>query len=118
MVLAFLTWQQHQPALAVQGVTVSTAADRDGLGCDSTADVVGVVRTNGQPGTLAYRWVRSDGTTSGLLRETVSRGQKQAHLHLLWEFHGRAEYRAHAELQVVSPDRRTAATKFSYRCLY
>ena len=81
----------------------------EGPGCDGTADVVGVVKTNGRPGTVTYRWVRSDGTTSGLLREKLTRGQKQARLHLLWTFHGRGEYRAAAELRIVSPSAHTAA---------
>jgi hypothetical protein len=114
-VLAFLAWQRHGPALAVEDVTVHTAAE--GPGCDGTADVVGVVGTNGRPGTVTYRWVRSDGTSSGLLRETVTRGQKQARLHLLWTFRGRGEYLAGAELRVTSPSRHTVATQFRYRCL-
>jgi hypothetical protein len=113
-VLAFLAWQRYGPALAVEDVSVRTVAD--GPGCDGTADVVGVVATNGRPGTMTYRWVRSDGTSSGLLREKVTRGQKQARLHLLWTFRGRGEYRAGAELRIVSPSRHAAATRFSYRC--
>lgn len=113
-VLAFLAWQRYGPALAVDDVTVRTAAE--GPGCDGTADVVGVVKTNGRSGTVTYRWVRSDGTASELLREKMTRGQKQARLHLLWTFHGRGEYRAGAELRIVSPTRHTAATHFIYRC--
>lgn len=113
-VLAFLAWQRYGPGLAVDNMTVHTAAE--GPGCDGTADVVGVVGTNGRPGTVTYRWVRSDGTASGLLREKVTRGQKQARLHLLWTFRGRGEYRAGAELRLVSPSPHTAATQFTYRC--
>ncbi|MFK4600370.1 hypothetical protein [Streptomyces pristinaespiralis] len=78
--------------------------------------MVGLVRTDGRPGTLTYRWVRSDGTDSGLLRERVVRGQKQARLHLLWTFEGRGEYRAGAELRILSPSRHSAAARFTYRC--
>ena len=97
-VLAFLAWQRCGPEVGVRGVAVRTPAE--GPGCDGTADVVGVVRTDGRPGTLTYRWARSDGTTSGPLHEEVARGQKQATLHLLWTFHGRGEYRARAELRI------------------
>ncbi|MFI9584713.1 hypothetical protein ACIHCQ_23375 [Streptomyces sp. NPDC052236] len=118
-VLAFLAWQRYGPGLAVEDVAVSTAAA--GPGCDGTADVVGVVRTNGRPGTVTYRWVRSDGTSSELLREKVTRGQKQARLHLLWTFHGPGEYQAVAKLRIVSPSPRTSpgtlATTFTYKCL-
>lgn len=114
-VLAFLAWQRYGPGLAVRDVTVQTAAE--GPGCEGTADVVGVLQTNGRPGTVTYRWVRSDGTESGLLREKMTRGQKQARLHLLWTFRGRGEYRASAELRIISPSRHTVATHFRYRCV-
>ncbi|MEV4333074.1 hypothetical protein AB0K02_21420 [Streptomyces sp. NPDC049597] len=113
-VLAFLAWQRCGPEVGVRGVAVRTPAD--GPGCDGTADVLGVVRTDGRPGTLTYRWVRSDGTTSGPLHEEVARGQKRATVHLLWTFHGRGEYRARAELRIVSPSRHTASARFVYTC--
>lgn len=113
-VLAFLTWEQYGPGVGVRGVAVRTPAE--GPGCDGTADVVGVVRTDGRPGTLTYRWVRSDGTTSEPLRQKVARGQKQVTLRLLWTFHGRGEYRARAELRIVSPSRHTASARFAYTC--
>jgi hypothetical protein len=113
-VLAFLAWQRYGPALAVKSVTVQTTAQA--LGCDSTADIVGVLSTNGRPGTVRYRWERSDGTTSGVLREKLTRGQKQARLHLLWTFQGKGEYQAAAVLRIVSPTGDTATTRFTYRC--
>ncbi|MFI2370683.1 hypothetical protein [Streptomyces sp. NPDC018833] len=113
-VLAFLAWQWFGPGVAVRGVTVRTPAD--GPGCDGTADVVGVVRTDGRPGTLTYRWLRGDGTTSGTLHEKVTRGQQEARLRLRWTFHGRGEYHAHAELEVMSPSRHTASARFVYAC--
>ncbi|MFI1393474.1 hypothetical protein [Streptomyces sp. NPDC020681] len=113
-VLAFLAWQRYGPALSVEGVAVRTPSQ--GPGCDQTADIVGVVDTNGRPGTVSYRWTRSDGTTSGLLQEKLTRGQKQAHLHLLWTFRGRGEYRASAVLQITSPTRHTATAHLTYRC--
>ncbi|MBT2365478.1 hypothetical protein J7E88_09130 [Streptomyces sp. ISL-10] len=113
-VLAFLAWQRFGPGVSVRGVAVRTPAD--GPGCDGTADVVGVVRTDGRPGTLTYRWLRGDGTTSGPLHEKVTRGQQQARLHLRWTFHGRGEYHAHAELEVMSPSRHTASARFVYAC--
>ncbi|MEU3916833.1 hypothetical protein [Streptomyces sp. NPDC029004] len=113
-VLAFLAWQRYGPALAVKSVTVQTTAQT--LGCDSTADIVGVLSTNGRPGTVRYRWERSDGTTSGVLREKLTRGQKQARLHLLWTFQGKGEYQAATVLRIVSPTGDTATTRFTYRC--
>ncbi|KPI10668.1 hypothetical protein OV450_3300 [Actinobacteria bacterium OV450] len=114
-VLAYLAWQRYGPALEVRGVTVA-AAGAQGPGCDSTADVVAVVRTNGRAGTLTYRWIRSDGTRSEQLTERVPGGRKEARLHLLWTFQGRGTYAAEAKLQLVAPAQRTAATQFTYRC--
>lgn len=113
-VLAYLCWQRYGPALEVRDLTVAT--DPKGPGCDATADVVAVVRTNGRPGVLTYRWVRSDGTRSEQQVERVPSGQREARLHLLWTFQGAGTYGARAELELVSPVRRTAATEFTYRC--
>jgi hypothetical protein len=113
-VLAFLAWQRYGTSVAVREVAVHTEVAA--TSCDGTVDVVGVVRTDGRPGTVTYRWIRSDGTTSDLLSEKVARGQEQARLHLLWTFRGQGEYRAEAELRITAPSRHTAATRFTYRC--
>ncbi|MEU7551835.1 hypothetical protein AB0B01_05615 [Streptomyces sp. NPDC044571] len=114
-VLAYLGWQRYGPSLGVRDVAVSVT-DPKGPACDATADVVALVRTNGRPGTLRYRWIRSDGTQSEELTERVPRGRKEARLHLLWTFHGTGTHDASAKLQVVSPGGRSAATQFTYRC--
>ncbi|MFB8244418.1 hypothetical protein ACFC5X_05100 [Streptomyces sp. NPDC055952] len=113
-VLAFLAWQRLGPPLTVGSVTVTARPST--LGCDGTADVTGLVTTNGRPGTLTYRWVRSDGTSSGVLEEELVRGRKQARLHLRWTFQGKGEREARAELRIISPVSRTAAAGFTYSC--
>lgn len=113
-VLAYLAWQHYGPALEVRDVAVTT--DAAGPSCDATADVVAVVRTNGRAGVLTYRWLRSDGTRSEQLTERVPSGRREARLHLLWTFQGAGTYPAKAELQLVSPERRTASAEFTYRC--
>ncbi|MEU3822291.1 hypothetical protein AB0E74_22100 [Streptomyces sp. NPDC030392] len=120
-VLAFLAWQRYGPRAAVLDVAVRTdgvvpARAATGDGCGGTADVVAVVRTDGRPGTLTYRWLRSDGSTSGVLTERVRRGGREARLHLLWTFSGRGAYEARAELQILTPSRHTAGTTFTYAC--
>jgi hypothetical protein len=114
VVLVFLAWQRLGPDLAVRDVSVATESGAPG--CDGTARVVAAVRTNGAGGTIDYRWLRSDGTRSGLLHEKVPAGRKQTRLRLLWTFHGQGTYRARAELRIVSPGARTAATSFTYVC--
>lgn len=114
VVLAVVVWQRVGPPLAVDRMTVTSSATA--LGCDSTADVVGVVTTNGRPGTVSYRWVRSDGTASEVLHEVMARGQKTARLHLRWTFQGEGRYEARAELRVLSPTPHTAVTDLTYSC--
>ncbi|MFJ9871040.1 hypothetical protein [Streptomyces sp. NPDC101165] len=113
-VIAFLAWQHLQPSVGVR--TVAVAVRPTTAGCDSTADIVGLVTTDGRPGTLSYRWRRSDGTASAVLRETVAQGQRQARLHLLWSFQGKGHYRARAELRILTPAHRTVATHLTYDC--
>ncbi|MFF1508506.1 hypothetical protein [Streptomyces sp. NPDC058326] len=113
-VLVFLAWRHGGPRVAVRDVTVGVTGQR--IGCDGTADVVGVVRTDGRPGTLTYRWERSDGTRSAPLRERLTRGQEEARLRLLWTFHGPGTHHAEARLVIVSPTAHTSAAAFTYRC--
>ncbi|MCX5528453.1 hypothetical protein OG342_37320 [Streptomyces bobili] len=111
----FLFWRQHT-ASAVDVREVSVTAAQQTLGCDSTAGIVGVVRTDGRPGTLSYRWVRSDGTSSGVRHIEVVRGQRQVRIELLWSFQGPGRHAAVAELRLLSPERRSAEVRFVYDC--
>ncbi|MCX5379889.1 hypothetical protein [Streptomyces sp. NBC_00091] len=113
-VLGYLGWQRFGPGIEVRELSVAT--DPRGPGCDAAADVVAVVRTNGRPGILTYRWIRSDGTRSEQLTERVPSGRGEATLHLLWTFQGTGSYPARAEVELLSPVRRTAAAEFTYRC--
>ncbi|MFD8305032.1 hypothetical protein ACFV29_22220 [Streptomyces sp. NPDC059690] len=113
-VLAFLLWQRSAPSVQVSGVAVTVRPAV--LGCDDTADVVGLVTTNGRAGTISYRWVRSDGTASGVLREVTVRGQKTARLHLRWTYRGKGHRGAQAELRILSPAHRESTARFTYDC--
>ncbi|MEU4090071.1 hypothetical protein [Streptomyces aureus] len=113
-VLAFLLWHRATPSLGVDDVEV--AAQRTSPGCGGTADITATVTTNGRPGELSYRWVRSDGTSSKVLHEDMTLHQKRAKLHLLWTFQGEGRYEARAELHLLSPVRRTVSTEFTYQC--
>ncbi|GAA2251355.1 hypothetical protein GCM10010232_44200 [Streptomyces amakusaensis] len=114
VVLALLLWQRYGRPIAVEAVSVRAVAAS--LDCGGTAEVVAVVDTNGQSGTLVYRWVRSDGTSSGRLRQKLAHGQEEARLRLLWSFQGPGRYRAGAELRVVSPSEHRSTARFDYRC--
>ncbi|MEV7419231.1 hypothetical protein [Streptomyces sp. NPDC089919] len=114
LVLMYLGWQRYGPAMTVRSLAVQAPAG--GPACDSAAEVVAVVRTDGRPGTLRYRWLRNDGTRSPVLTERMPQGRQEARLRLLWTFHGEGSYRARAELHLLAPQQRTAAAEFTYRC--
>ncbi|MER7766986.1 hypothetical protein [Kitasatospora sp. NPDC096140] len=112
---AFLFWRHlRPPALAVTGVTVTT--DQANPGCAATAVVTAAVETNGGAGTLRYRWVRSDGTTSDEIVQDVRSGVHHTDLVLRWSFEGQGALQATATLQLLAPAPRTAATSFTYHC--
>ncbi|MFE9257949.1 hypothetical protein ACFYMC_22890 [Streptomyces sp. NPDC006879] len=113
-VLVYLGWKHLAPEVEVGQISVS--APGDPVGCGATAGLTAVLRTNGRPGTLVYRWVRNDGSRSPLLSERVASGQREARLRLFWSFRGEGVYRARAEIQLLSPARRTATAAFRYRC--
>jgi hypothetical protein len=113
-VLAYLGWQRYAPALVVTGASVST--DPAGPACDGTAVVTGTLSTNGQAGTVEYRWRRSDGTVSPTLRQAVTRGAQETDVVLRWTFDGRGTLRATATLEVLTPDPTTASATFRYAC--
>ncbi|MGW1616703.1 hypothetical protein ACWCQZ_46355 [Streptomyces sp. NPDC002285] len=112
-VLSFLLWQRLWTNLEVQSVTVKAPSN---LGCNGTVDVTAIVRTNGGAGKLTYKWIRSDGTTSGELNEKLQRGQSEVRLHLLWTFQGTGKYPAWASLQLTSPTRERKTAELTYFC--
>lgn len=113
-VLLFLAWQRFAPGLEVNRVTVT--AFPSAPACDTTVDLVAVVTTNGRAGTISYRWLRNDGTSSGVLHEKVPSGRHEARLHLLWTFRGHGTYTAQAELRLTTPGHRSVTTGFTYDC--
>ncbi|MGC0327711.1 hypothetical protein RKD23_000701 [Streptomyces sp. SAI-170] len=113
-VLAFLAWQRLGSSVEVRSVSV--VARPAVLGCDTTSDIVARVTTDGSPGTLTYRWIRSDGTASGVLRETLARGQREARLHLRWTFEGEGHLTGQADLRLLTPTSRTVTAQITYDC--
>ncbi|MFI1379802.1 hypothetical protein [Embleya sp. NPDC020886] len=115
-VVAYLAWQRYAPApaLAVTGATVHT--DAAGPACDGTAAVVGTLHTNGREGTVNYRWKRSDGTVSGILRQRVAQDAHRTDVVLRWTFEGHGTVQATATLEILSPDPTDASATFTYAC--
>ncbi|WP_371494189.1 hypothetical protein OG871_03680 [Kitasatospora sp. NBC_00374] len=113
-VLGALLWQRSHHALAVTGVAVRS--DAAGPGCDRTVTVTAALLTNGEAGTVDYRWLRSDGGVSGPMRQSVERGSRRTEVTLRWSFDGPGTVTATAELEVLSPGRARSATTFTYAC--
>ncbi|MFD0273233.1 hypothetical protein ACFVHB_04860 [Kitasatospora sp. NPDC127111] len=116
VLLAFLTARCRSEApLALTGVTVA-ADPAAGPPCGGTAVITATVGTDGHAGTIRYRWLRSDGTSSGELLQPVQSGEHRADLVLRWSFDGRGTMRATATVDILEPRRLGASASFTYTC--
>ncbi|WP_162684008.1 hypothetical protein [Streptomyces populi] len=114
---AVLLWLllRPSPAPAVTAVEVRAPAGR--LHCGQTADLVGVVTTDGRGGAVTYHWLRSDGHDSGELVHTARRGDRKVTVHLRWTVRGPGSFRGTARLRIVHQSRPTEAeATFTYAC--
>jgi hypothetical protein len=93
-----------------------TVAKVDVTTCNSQADVVGTVVTNGESGVFAYEWVDSDGHSSGRLNQTVRDGQGSVAVHYYWNFSGKGTHKGTATLRVLAPNQIEASAPVSYTC--
>ncbi|WP_051781804.1 MULTISPECIES: hypothetical protein [unclassified Streptomyces] len=109
-----LVRQQTGDPLSVTGVGVRPSSST--AGCDSTVTVLATIRSNGEGGTLSYRWHRSDGTVSDPIAQRVAPRAGPTEVTLRWTFHGPGSVRATAVLEVLSPNRARAETTFTYTC--
>ncbi|MFG1807705.1 hypothetical protein [Streptomyces sp. NPDC049040] len=113
-VLAYLGWQRLGGTVKVAGVGVRSTATQ--VGCHTTARIVGTLRTTGGAGTVGYRWRRSDGTVSDVVRQHVAKGNRQTDVVLLWALDGPGSYTATATLEVLTPQQWSVSATFRYRC--
>jgi hypothetical protein len=113
-VIVLLLWQHLGGQLSVSGVGASARTPL--IGCDSTEIVTATLHTNGKPGTIEYRWVRSDGTVSDELQQRVSAGTTQLDVVLRWAFTGQGSMHALATIDVQSPGTASAVATFDYVC--
>ncbi|MER5202396.1 hypothetical protein [Streptomyces sp. NPDC002825] len=88
------------------------------LTCGETAEVTGVVSTDGHAGPFTYRWLRSDGQRSEVLTRTAGRGEHEVTLHLRWTVRGPGRFHGTARLQVLRPETTPleAEGAFTYAC--
>jgi hypothetical protein len=113
-VLAYLLLWRSDP-LVLTGAEVAPAAP-PGQACNVTVDVVGTIHTNGQAGTIQYRWLRSDGESTGPLTQTAEVGKPVVQVHLLWALSGKGRYPASATLEISQPRPLNTAGGFTYSC--
>lgn len=114
---AVLLWLLLRPAPAPAVVAVRVQAPAGTLHCGRTADLVGVVTTDGQGGPVTYRWLRGDGQDSGELVSTAHRGERRLRVHLRWTVRGPGRFQGTARLRIVH--QRTpmeAKASFTYVC--
>ena len=114
LVVGYLLWNHFGTPLKISSVSVS--ASPAALACDATEVVTATVGTNGSPGTIHYRWVRSDGTTSGALTQTVPSGTHQVSLPLRWTVQGQGNLQGTATVEISDPGTHTASGTFNYSC--
>jgi hypothetical protein len=112
VVVVWLLW----PAGSLHVRSVTVRATPGVVACNTTANVVATVRTDGNPGKLNYRWTRNDGTGSGTLVQSLAKGQHSVDLHLTWAFHGPGSYNARATAQLLSNGNQSATVNFRYVC--
>lgn len=113
-IVIYYLWGRNGTRLAVSSVSVRTSATS--LSCGQTERLTGVFTTNGGGGTITYQWLRSDGTESDRLTQTVDSGSRQASVVLAWNFDGYGEFDATATLRVLSPGGAEADARFTYGC--
>ncbi|MFF2206225.1 hypothetical protein [Streptomyces sp. NPDC058145] len=115
-IAAVLLWLlRPDPAPTVLAVRVQAPAGP--LHCGQTADLVGVVTTDGRGGPVTYRWLRADGQDSGELVRTAHRGERRVRLHLRWTVRGPGRFRGTARLSIAHQRTEMEAKgSFTYAC--
>ncbi|MFG2949342.1 hypothetical protein [Streptomyces adustus] len=114
---AVLLWLLLRPAPAPTVTAVEVRAPAGPLHCGQTADLVGVVTTDGRGGPVAYHWLRSDGQDSGELVHMAHRGDRRVTVHLRWTVRGPGSFQGSAQLRIAhQPKPIGAQASFSYAC--
>ncbi|MEU1400863.1 hypothetical protein ABZ471_00595 [Streptomyces sp. NPDC005728] len=116
-IAAVLLWLLLRPDPAPAVVAVRVQAPAGPLHCGQTADLVGVVTTDGHGGPVTYRWLRGGGQESGELVRTARRGERQVRVHLRWTVRGPGRFRGTARLLIGHrPAPMEARASFTYVC--
>ncbi|MFF5713169.1 hypothetical protein [Streptomyces sp. NPDC012756] len=117
-VVAVVLWLLLRPTPGPAVTAVRVTAPPQRLTCGGTADVTGVVTTDGHAGPFKYRWLRSDGQRSEVLTRTARGGEHEVAVHLRWTVRGPGRFQGTAHLQVLRPGTPPleAEAAFTYAC--
>jgi hypothetical protein len=114
-VLIYYPWGRGSGnPLGVEGASVQVS--ERSVGCGGTERLTAVIQTNGGAGTISYRWLRSDGTSSEQLSQPVTSGERQVSVALDWSFDGHGTIDANATISILSPQAEKATASFQYHC--
>jgi hypothetical protein len=121
LIAAGILWLRQSPGPAVAVEKVDVRGPKKTLSCDGTADIVGVVTTNGGEGSIRYVWLRSDGQKPAEQELRVLSGPTSVELPLHWKVSGESSnFKGTATLRVLSPTTSGKAVQgkasFSYKC--
>jgi hypothetical protein len=118
LALALLGWylwrSQAGSALELQGASINVTPTS--VSCNGTATITATVATNGDSGSFQYHWVRSDGTDSGMLTESVVAGTRQVELPLVWKVSGPGQFHGTATLVLPGHPTIKPTISFDYSC--
>lgn len=116
-VAAVLFWLSLRPTPALTVSAVQVRAPAGQLRCGQTADLVGVLTTDGHGGLVTYRWLRGDGRDSGELVHLAPRGARRVTVHLRWTVRGPGAFSGVARLRILHQRIPVEATgSFRYVC--
>jgi hypothetical protein len=114
---AVLVWLLLRPSPAPMVTALEVRAPAGRLHCGQTADLVGVVTTDGRGGPVTYHWLRSDSQDSGELVHMARRGERRVTVHLRWTVRGPGRFRGTARLRIEHQDKPPEAeASFDYAC--
>ena len=109
-VILFLRF--HHAPFAVTSAVITQQTPN---GC--SVDVTGKIVTSGGAGTVSYQWVfRPDSRPPQPLTQTVIAGQKEVFVTVAVQGSGQGSAAQSVTLQVLGPDKKSAATSVVVKC--
>ena len=106
-------WLHTHQALRVTGLDLTSASQK--VGCEGTANLIGIIATNGRGGPISYEWVLN-GDRQGVLKASDATGSDTVKVTESWTFHGRGTGKNIAELDILAPQSTSSSVTFPYSC--